>query len=1150
MYPTSVMPYIGAGLIDKRLFNVTLLLRDGYGDAHADRLPLILTYKDAGTARRATAVPEGATEMRALNSIRGKSITEDLGAAHDFWFSLTGGDSPPPDARGDNASPAFAKGVAKVWLDGKVKVSLADTVAQIAAPPVWAKGNTGQGVDVAVLDTGVDAQHPDLAGQIEAGVSFVPGEDVTDHNGHGTHVASTVAGSGDASNGKERGVAPGARLHIAKVLDEFGSGFDSWILAGMEWAAREQKAKIISMSLGGSPTDGTDPLSQAVNTLSEETGALFVVAAGNNGPTESTVGTPGAADAALTVGAVDSADHLAEFSSRGPRYVDHALKPEITAPGVGVLAARSQYAPGEGFYATMSGTSMATPHVAGAAALLVANHPDWDGQQLKDALVSTAKATPEYGPYEGGSGRLDIAATTNATVFATGTAYLGIHPQGDEQSGSTERRVTYTNTSSGDVTLNLKVVAPGMPTGLISLSTPQVAIPAGGTRTITVSADLSRAPDGSLYTGQVQAYGSDGQLLADTVIGVSTEDRPRHLVVEATGRRGEPIPGTVMMIREGDPADSFYVYGMGNGRADLLVPEGTYALWMWGDVEGSHGPNSRGTALFDAPKVVVAADTTVRFDGTTLREIKAVTPRQSVDSEMRLDYHRAIGSTAAATYSLIVASAHDSMWAEPGPQVRDGEMSVTARWRKIQPVLTVASNDTSFDDLRVMANSGALPEGSRHLTAVFAGDGATADYAGLNPRGKAAVVRRGDLDEQVAAAQKAGVVLLLVVNDEPGRYFDSVTKTPLAVASLTMDLGDHLISQLRSRGQVNLQVESHPVTDYLYDLVRQWSGTIPSDLTYRPRQSDLAQVDVDFHSKSSSQIFDYRYDMNPHLKTRARSLPADLRFGRFRTDWVTADSFVRWAAEVEAYAPDDFRTFQSGGSTVYPRGRSSREQWLGPIQRPRINDSVALPRREGDRITVEAPGWGDSGADHVSIDSGLGALDQTISLQQGGAVIERVSGSSYVSSVTLSPRRLPYRIVTTTERDPAAYPYSIRTRTAWDFISGSPKAGKFAQLPLIQLDYVVDTDLEHKAARSAKLTLRASHLPGGPTAKSIDSAGLKVSYDDGATWSDQRMRRTANGWETQLHAPDRARHITLRAQARDSDGNGVEQTVVRAFGLR
>ncbi|WP_408648156.1 S8 family serine peptidase [Streptomyces gossypiisoli] len=252
---------------------------------------------------------------------------------------------------------------------------------------------------------------------------------------------NTVAGTGSASDGTERGVAPGARLEIGKVLDQGGSGQESWIIAGMEWATRDLQAKIVSMSLGRGG-DATDPMSQAVDRLSAETGALFVVAAGNGGPRS--ISSPGAADSALTVGAVDSADRLADFSSQGPRAGDFGLKPEITAPGVDILAARSRYQRGgQGHCTTMSGTSMATPHVAGTAALLAAVHPDWTGAQLKQALVSSAKATPSYSPYEAGAGRLDALAAVNTSVFATAGAFSGFSAWPHEPGETDVRKVVY-----------------------------------------------------------------------------------------------------------------------------------------------------------------------------------------------------------------------------------------------------------------------------------------------------------------------------------------------------------------------------------------------------------------------------------------------------------------------------------------------------------------------------------------------------------------------------------------------------------------------------------------------------------------------------------------------------------------------------------
>jgi subtilisin family serine protease len=190
-------------------------------------------------------------------------------------------------------------------------------------------------------------------------MTLVEGEDATDHHGHGTHVASTIAGSGAASQGRYRGVAPDATLLAGKVCDSGGWCQESSVVAGMRWAA-EQGADVVNLSLGYPDTAETDPLEQAVQELTARHGTLFVVAAGNDGQDRS-VGSPASAPAALAVGAVDDQNAMANFSSRGPRIGDAGLKPEITAPGVDITAARAL----EGGYVAMSGTSMATPHVAG-----------------------------------------------------------------------------------------------------------------------------------------------------------------------------------------------------------------------------------------------------------------------------------------------------------------------------------------------------------------------------------------------------------------------------------------------------------------------------------------------------------------------------------------------------------------------------------------------------------------------------------------------------------------------------------------------------------------------------------------------------------------------------------------------------------------
>ncbi|MCT9933438.1 S8 family serine peptidase [Planotetraspora sp. A-T 1434] len=1157
VYPQSVLPYVAAGRLDKRLFDVTQLIRDGYDDAHLDRLPLIVSYSDGAAQARSQGVPEGAAKVRTLSSIQGAAVTEDRDHSAEFWTALTGGTHTAngTGARTSStgpgtgvAAPAFAGGIAKVWLDGKVKATLSDTTAQIGAPEVWAGGNTGEGVDVAVLDTGVDAGHPDLAGRITASASFVPGEDVTDRQGHGTHVASTIAGTGAASDGKERGVAPGASLHIGKVLSNAGSGQDSWVLAGMEWAARDQHAKVISMSLGSGPTDGSDPLSKAVNALSAETGALFVIAAGNLGA-PSTVSAPGAADAALTVGAVDTSDQLAPFSSQGPRLADEALKPELTAPGVDVLAARSQYAPeGVGYYQTMSGTSMATPHVAGAAALLAAAHPDWKGPQIKDALVSTTKPTPQYDAYQGGSGRLDVAAAVRGTVFATATAYTGI-PEGAHP-GTSEHVVTYTNTAEEPVVLDLAVDAPQAPDGLFALSENQVTVPARGTATVTLTMDPSRAATGAHYTGQIRASGSGGVVLAHTTIGVGTVREFHTLSLILKDGAGRPMSGTVEFIGEHSPLDFLYVDE--TGRLDLALPKDVYSAMAFVNVRGTHGPHSLGLALLGDPEIVLDHDTEVVLDASAAHQVKATTPRESATTFERMEYYRSLNWPWRSF--LLSGDRYDSIWAQPtGEKVTHGDFYFTARWRKEQPLLAVVSKTTDYTDVLPQSGTTRLPEGHWDLRAVYAGNGSPSDYAGLDAKGKAVVVRRdpaviGDR-EQAAAAAAAGAKLLLVQNDQIGREVRNYSPTPLdrspiEVALLSTDEGEKLIAQARG-GKNTLEVTSTPVSDYVYDLVEMRHGAIPADVVYRADRSNLARVDVAFrHPDPTRRGGEFRFDWPSYSEWGIGSLTDEPVRGS-RTDWVSTGGGYRWGQE--AYV--EGMLYQIDARASYRPGSTTKEEWFAPIERPHLNDNYKLPRRTGDTLSIDIPGWG--GADHVGMSMDYQGMRHTLSLYQGDTLLRQATFNTWVSADAPGPGRLPYRVVLAAERDPQVSPYSSKTRTEWDFQSETSPGEEGSVLPLLQLDYAVDTDADGRVRREGDLAVSVAHLPGAVGAGAVGPITLDVSYDDGATWHRASLTSTGAGaWRAGLHAPVTARYVSIRAAARDTKGNAVTQTVIRAAGLR
>lgn len=298
-----------------------------------------------------------------------------------------------------------------IWPDLPVHTCLDVSAPRIRAPQVWNLGLRGEGIRIAILDTGIDRQHPDFAGRIAAITSFVGG-DGDDDNGHGTHVAGIVAGSGAASNGRFRGIAPAASLYIAKVLDANGDGLMSNVIAGIEWAVT-QNVHVINLSLGGdTPGDGTDALSTLCDQVVRQLGIVMCVAAGNNGPAHSTIGAPGVARRVITVGAADDMDHVAQFSSRGPT-LDGRLKPDIVFPGTGIVSARARDArvgrPVQSYYVELSGTSMATAHATGAVALLLQANPNLKPDDVKRALLGGALNLNEI-PTAQGSGRGDLLA--------------------------------------------------------------------------------------------------------------------------------------------------------------------------------------------------------------------------------------------------------------------------------------------------------------------------------------------------------------------------------------------------------------------------------------------------------------------------------------------------------------------------------------------------------------------------------------------------------------------------------------------------------------------------------------------------------------------------------------------------------------------
>jgi subtilisin family serine protease len=1119
--PDEALPYLRDGSLDARLFDIGELLEQGLADTETGELPLIVTY---GKGAR-TAALKGAERTRSLPSVRGAAVEADKGRT--FWREFT--------RRGTT--------IDGVWLDGRVTAAMAESNAQIGTPEAWEAGLTGKGVTVAVLDSGVDAGHPDLDGRIAQSRSFIPGEEVADRHGHGTHVASTVGGSGAASDGKEKGVAPGATLAVGKVLSDQGTGSESQIIAGMEWAARDVDADIVSMSLGSTePSDGTDPMAQAVDALSRETGALFVVAAGNTG-SPSSIGSPGAADSALTVGAVDSADRAAWFTSAGPRYGDNALKPDLSGPGVGILAARSRLAEGSGDYTSMDGTSMATPHVSGVAALLAERHPDWSGAQLKDALMSTSKRLDDSA-YRLGAGRVSVPDAIGAEVTATGSADLGFHSWPYDANEPVTRTVTYSNSSGTEVELKLSVQ--GAPEGVATLADTTLTVPAHGTASTTVTGDGAKAPVGTT-SGRIVASGADGTPVAHTAFGLVKEEERYTLTVHVKDRAGAATPADLTVQRLAEGVDPFPAHVGDNGTLKLRLVPGTYSLTSFLDVRGSRGADSLGLGFLAAPEVVVDRDREITLDGRELREISADVDKRTETRQLLMEYDRSANGSDLFG-AVQVPLTYDSVFAAPtGKKVTEGDFEYRTVWRLGKPALEVKGIGEA-----VVQSGGTLAEGRRRLPLVDVGDGPFPD--GVRGKAVLAELTGGTEPTDLAqAAQDAGVTALFVTDDAPGRLMswwgtaDNADR-PLQIA--TVSAAD--AERLRDAGRVDMTGTRN--SPYTYDLSEGHRGAVPDrDLTYEPGRRGLAELRTRYHAAEPASGGEFRYSITDTFPI-GLGFKERIDFPAERTEYVSTGPGQLWH---ESVTTADGALEQRSGTVRYEGGSRTGLDWFKPVWHPYLGTGLGWgQQRVGDRLQFNAPGWGDSGPDHTGFgdvwSEGSG-MSQTTSVYLDSELVEQRPGSAvYVDDAPADEHT--YRLVTDTALDAGRWGLGPEGHAEWTFRSAATPENRWTYLPLINLSFDVDTDLAGKVRGGKKLRvgIGAEYVAGAPDTGTIGGGKLEVSYDAGKTWQDVRLRGGDGeaSWHGTLSVPRDAGHVSLRASARDDRGGSVTQEIVRAVAVR
>ncbi|MFJ7077272.1 S8 family serine peptidase [Streptomyces sp. NPDC098781] len=1150
VYPEGATAALAAGRVDEELFNVTGLVRQGYDDAHRATLPLIATY-DRSVARSAPPTPRGAERGLVLDPVDGVALEADKKKAADFWADIT-----------DSRSRA-AGDLKKLWLDAKVEATLDRSTRQVHAPEAWAAGYDGKGTEVAVLDTGVDTEHPDLEGRVTASKNFTDSPDADDHDGHGTHTTSTVGGTGAASDGRRKGVAPGTALLNGKVLDDSGYGETSWIIAGMQWAV-DQGADVVSMSLGNpARTDCTDPMAQATEELartSEHT--LFVVAAGNTGPGTNTVSSPGCAPSVLTVGAVDRDDATAVFSSRGPAYGSHTLKPEITAPGVGISAAQ---AGGRGVYAyrSMSGTSMATPHVAGAAAVVRQRHPDWSAQRIKAALVSSADAGIPGDVRESGGGRLDVRAATDQKVLGAPALQAGTFNWPQDASDRTTVAVPYTNTTNRAVELKLSVSAvtgndgSAVRSPLARLAARKVTVPAGTTVEVPLRIDptatLERAQYGDV-TGRVLAT-ADGVTVA-TPFALYVQPETVTLRVKLVDRLGEAAGGASSVDLIGtDDASGERRFNEGAADQTYRIRPGSYFLSAFVTTPEAEGTLLDSLTCLGRPQLEIRDDTTVVLDARKAHRLSVRTDRPTELRGATLGFARSWDDTWLHAGTAAGGRELRGYYAAVTGRATDGDFEFDSFWRAAAPQITELAvvGGRSLHPTTASFSSANL-DGTGRAALFDAKSGTAEELSGA--AGKIALVGvpdGGSAYEIATRAKEAGALAVLVHRDEPGRWYPSAgfTGGPLPVLAVPADEAKALLAAR----DVTLRWTATAKSPYVYNLAFPEQGPIGGDRAYRVRDRELAATTATYRSMAGGGT--------DHVDLTAMTRPNGLSgyFGAletvpapFRRTEYHSPGTTGWEHEVSSSFP--WGEFMIDPNRTYAKGERRDEEWYGGVLAPAAPlDADGRPalaaERQGDLIGA-APGfWGDG--QHQGVQGSFGDIG-SMTLRRNG---ETVGESPYPFGVfTVPAEESIYELTLSTAKigPPArAWNRSTGTTTTWTFRSARDEDTYSQGIPLLFPRYTLPEDglktLPAEDGRKITLTAtgHAGHEPG-----ELTRARLAYSYDEGATWTEARTVPKDDGTWTAVvnHSGATGKAVTLRTVLTDADGASVTQIVTRAYDVR
>ncbi|WP_226662493.1 S8 family serine peptidase [Microbulbifer aggregans] len=1166
--PPKAQKLVDAKAVDLELFNISKLHQGGYDDASTSELPVIVEYIDGSLAGSATPeVLDGMSLTGEIEIIDSAAFGIDKSQAAELWSKLT------TDSR-----------VEGVWLDAmlnahemSVSQALTPTVPLTGAHGAFAADFNGEGVTVAVLDTGYDVEHADLAGQVVAAMDFTYSRnEFDDLNGHGTHVATTIAGTGQLSDGLWAGMAPGANLVIGKVLGNTGSGSTYRIMNGMQWAVN-QGADIVSMSLGGTATSCDGPMVDLVEALSDQ--ALFVISAGNSF-TRETVGSPGCAPSALTVAAVDRDNQTAVFSSRGPSPDGHSAKPDIASQGVDVIAAAAGGIAETG-YTALSGTSMAAPHVSGGAAILKQARPELTPRQLKKVLTSSVTLSDAH-VLEQGAGPMDVNQAVIQAVVAEPNSELGFFT-GNQQFELTETTVTLENLSGEDKTFKLKLDLIGedgstqLPATLAGLGLKTITVPAQGSADIPVWID----PAVGLRNG---AYGAITGRIVGTVTGNDDErlsvplsfwiDQPKvDLTFSVTDNRGKPAISPSKIYLMNDEDDWGQYLSVSNGYASVKVPEGNYSIVanvMTYDNDDTYYGLVESAAQMAILRRKVESDTHIEFDARNAEKVEFKADRPLAPQGYSFGFTYALDDAKVAKLAAMELAPDYVKDFYAWSQGHDDRFRSFVTTRAVAPetVMTMENGEV----LDYVNQSLALSfhgEGSAEVVPV--GDaGYSTDWEQFDLEGKVALISNPYYltSYMVGNAMKHGAIGVIAYRPgTDGRYKGTISGTPkVPVVALSAEQGARLHAEVEAGNNLvswsGIAAERSP---YAYSINHITDGHVDGGLV-RIHDKDMHKITAAYHAQNgdSPAWTDVMAMTNSTGEFYSTGSPQLVMTPVEREEFYTATSKNAWTNIVMPAAQLRSNGGYFDGPRLMTSGAEEYTTWFkGPRGGTLLTSGSSIAYRNTNVLQFSIPAFGDaSGHDGTGGYNGVGAYGITVDGQSQYLDSGMLTVPNSASEITLEVRYYPRGVG---ERSPVKDHLGSFYQGFYSFNTDTSQQGS---QPVLVPVLDVPVSIVNTAPAGEPVEIKLSAVMDGLGEVELSAVTLQYGYGQECvpdnvsayvycpvsskfssnSWVNAEIKQVNGEWVAIVpNAGEAGDYVHLRVQMAGTSGSRTEQITMRNY---